>query len=154
MADIAKYIDQPLGYTRMDKHPLENNTVFANEDGKSGYARAVEYAKNHATSYPGQTLAAEHDDGTWDLYIVQASKNLKLLISAPQATFTASSIVDNMLYVSGKCPPIGIKSRTTGVYYAVAPDILMQDGEYSGLYRIDLTGFTPEGTWDIISVRQ
>ena len=154
MADIAKYIDQPLGYTRMDKHPLENNTVFANEDGKSGYARAVDYAKNHATSYPGQTLAAEHDDGSWDLYIVQATKNLKLLVAAASSSFTAASLVESMLYVSGRTPPIGIKSRDTGAYFAVAPDELMLAGEYSGLYRIDLTGFSPEGTWDIISVPQ
>ena len=141
-----KYVSMPIGFTRLDSAPLENNTVFHTEDGTSGVTLAQQYATSNPTAYPGQLITAQALDNTWAVYLIQNTKLLVKLMDYVDSEFTKDNLTaDNKLLVGSDRVPRGIVSKSTGKFITISPTLLNSDGRYS----IDLSGLQLDGTWII-----
>lgn len=69
MSQEKSYLKIPIGYTRVDDKPLENNTLF------SSYDAALDYCQNNPTAYNGQIITVVSGERP-KIYVITKSQTL------------------------------------------------------------------------------
>jgi hypothetical protein len=69
---MPTYIDQPIGFKRLDPSPLDSSSVFTTT------ANLTSYALNEASAFAGQICT---ETNTGKAFVIQQNKSVKPLVS-------------------------------------------------------------------------